>query len=212
MISTPINIEKEIQEIVDVIISQGFEIKEGSASVEELLYLSRVAEQYNARIIGETGFHIGLSSLAFLQTHPEIKATSFDIGEYQYVPLAKKIIDQKFPGRHTLIYGDSRKTVPEYAKKNPNTKFDLIFIDGGHDYKIAKADILNMKALAGPQTVILIDDLTPWLSWGKGPTQAWTEAIQNGLIVQGELYKDGKPVKTIEPPGERSWALGRYIL
>ncbi len=55
-----------------------------------------------------------------------------------------------------------------------------------------------------------MDDLTPWLPWGKGPMQAWNEAVQQRTIVQEELYKDGQRVDAIEPPGERSWALGRY--
>jgi hypothetical protein len=59
--------------------------------------------------------------------------------------------------------------------------------------------------------VVVIDDLTPWRKWGEGPTQAWTEAIREGIIVQDELFIDGKPVDAIEPPGKRCWALGRYL-
>ena len=204
-------LEKEMQEIVKIVVSQGFTIREGSASIEELRYLSYVAQRYNAKIIGEIGFHVGFSSLAFLETNPEIKVISFDVGEYKYVKLAKKIIDQKFPGRHTLIYGDSRKTVPAFKKSNPEFYFDLIFIDGCHDYEIAKADIKNMKSLSIKETWVVMDDITPWLPWGVGSTQAWNEAVEEGIIVQKELYKDDKLVTKIEPSGERSWVLGRYV-
>jgi hypothetical protein len=44
-----------------------------------------------------------------------------------------------FPGRHELITGDSRETVPAFADEYPTRAFDLIYIDGGHDYEIAKA-------------------------------------------------------------------------
>jgi len=205
------DLEKEIQEITNIIVSQGFTVREGSTSVGELQYLSYVAQRCNAKMIGEIGFHIGFSSLAFLRTNPEIKVISFDVGEYEYVKLAKKIIDQKFPGRHTLIYGDSRKTVPVFKKSNPEFYFDLIFIDGGHDYNIAKADIKNMRLLSIKETCVVMDDITPWLSWGTGPTRAWKEAVKEGIIAQKELYKDGKLVTEIEPPGERSWVMGRYI-
>ena len=190
---------------------RGYKIEEGASSSEELRYLYKKAKQPSIHRIAEIGFHLGFSSYAFLKANRRTSVTSFDIGNHLFVPAAKKIIDRKFPGRHTIVYGDSTKTVPEFAKQNPNIKFDLIFIDGGHDYETVRADIQNMKSLAHPDTIVIIDDLTPWLPWGKGPTQAWMEAIDKKEIVQAELYKDGKPVETIEPPGERSWASGSYL-
>jgi len=87
----------------------------------------------------------------------------------------------------------------------------VVFIDGGHDYEVAKADLANMKPLCTGKTAVIMDDLTPWRRWGRGPTRAWTEAIQDGVIRQEQSFQDGKPVDVIEPPGKRSWALGRYI-
>lgn len=107
--------------------------------------------------------------------------------------------------------GDSPKTVPDFHRKNPKIKFDLIFVDGDHDYKVAKADISNMKEMATKETLFVTDDLTPWKAWGKGPTKAWLEAIKSGLVEQIELWKDGKRVDSIEPTGDRSWVLGKYI-
>jgi len=190
--------------------SQGHIIEEGSASSAELLYLYKSAKRPGITSIAEIGFNLGFSAYAFLKSSPRVSVVSFDIGGHSYIPAAKAIIDRKFPGRHTLIYGDSTKTVPEFAKQHPGTAFDLIFIDGGHAYEVARADIQNMKSLAGAKTGVIIDDLTPWLPWGEGPTRAWIEAIQGGVIVQEELYKDGVRVNTIQPPGERSWALGHY--
>jgi predicted O-methyltransferase YrrM len=190
---------------------RGHKIDEGASPPEELEFLYNVAKHNNVYRVGEIGFHTGLSCYAFLKANRYIQVTSFDIGSHPYISIAKKIIDRKFPGRHALVYGDSTRTVPKFERENPSIKFDLIFIDGGHEYATAKADIVNMKALARPNAIVIIDDLMPWFSWGEGPTQAWMEAIQSGLIIQKEMFKDGKVVSAISPPGSRSWALGNYV-
>ena len=184
---------------------------EGSTSPEELLYLANTARRTGAKLIGEIGFNAGFSTTAFLNANPDSRVVSFDLVEHGYTRVAKKIVDEKFPGRHTLIGGDSTKTVPDFAEKNPDVKFDLVFIDGGHSYEVAMADILNMRKLCTGATAVVIDDLTPWLKWGIGPAKAWNDAIEQGLVRQDELYNEGKQVTVIEPPGKRVWALGHYL-
>jgi predicted O-methyltransferase YrrM len=184
---------------------------EGSTSPEELLYLATTARRTGAKLIGEIGFNAGFSTTAFLNANPDSQVVSFDLVEHGYTRVAKKIVDEKFPGRHTLIAGDSTKAVPDFARKNPDLRFDLVFIDGGHQYEVAKADIMNMMPMCTEKTAVIIDDLTPWLKWGKGPTQAWTEAIRDGFVRQEEVFNEGKLVSVIEPPGRRVWALGHYV-
>lgn len=183
---------------------------EGSASSEELLYLQTLIRSHRIATVGEVGFNAGISSYAFLEASPSVEVVSFDIGRYTYVQPAKNIIDRLFPGRHQFIVGDSRSTVPAYIKEYPGTTFDLIFIDGGHDFETAIADLENMKALAHKETIVIMDDITPWLEWGTGPTKAWLKAVNDKLVIQHELVKDGQVVDTIEPPGRRSWAVGQY--
>jgi predicted O-methyltransferase YrrM len=192
-----------------------FPATEGSSPPEQLLFLARAAQR--ARLVGEIGFNAGFSTYAFLNANTQV--VSFDLAEHTSVKAVKKLMDTRFPGRHTLICGDSRNTVPEFKARNPDLRFDLVFIDGGHDYEVAKADIVNMRPLCTENTVVIMDDLTPWVNWGRGPTRAWTEAIREGIIRQDGLFKDGKPVDVIEPPKIRAlgryiraWATGRYTL
>lgn len=192
--------------------------REGIASPEELAYLMDKASAENAQIIGEVGFNFGCSSYAFLRNNPNAHVVSFDIGEHSYLDLAKGFIDQEFPGRHTLVRGDSTVTLPDFAQKYPDTRFDMAFIDGGHAYEVAQADIRNMQPLCREGAAVVMDDLTPWYYWGEGPARAWTEAVTDGAIVQEEMIRQAEPSQALEridvitPPAKRIWALGRYAL
>lgn len=176
----------------------------------ELAYLASIAGAPGIRLIGEIGFNYGLSSYTFLEANPRSLVCSFDLSEFAYTAPAKQHIDDVFAGRHTLVQGNSTRTVPAFFRMNSRLRFDLIFIDGGHTYEVARSDLLNMRPLATRDTVVVMDDITPWKPCGVGPTRAWLEAVRAGLIIHHELIKEGQPTHRIEPPGNRCWAIGRY--
>ena len=109
-----------------------------------------------------------------MENNKDLTLTSFDLGEHNYVTHAKEYINNTYPNRHRLIIGDSRITLPIYLKNNKDTKFDIIFIDGGHDYNIAKTDMENCFHLAHKDTIVILDDTMftkGWAAgWNIGPT------------------------------------------
>jgi hypothetical protein len=92
------------------------------------------------------------------------------------------------------------ETVPAYITQNLNTTFDFIFIDGGHDYNVAIADILNCSKLASNKTVVIVDDViitddySLQREWTLGPSKAWAECIINGIVqhTSAEMYSVGR--------------------
>lgn len=166
---------------------------------EETLELINILQNYKCDSIMEIGFNAGHSSTLFLtNTKETTKVVSFDLGSHDYLADGKKTIDDNFPNRHELILGDSKITVPEYIKKNPNKKFDIIFIDGGHDYQEAISDLFNCQELAHENTLVIMDDtvMTPELvkGYNVGVNKAWNYAVDNGFIKQiySKDYEAGK--------------------
>lgn len=185
---------------------------EGGADRVELDYLSTLAARPGTTSICEVGFNAGFSSWAFLSASPSTIVYSFDMFEYAYSAAAKSHIDEHFPGRHTLIEGDSHRTVAAFAAANAGMHFDVIFIDGDHSEDGARADLADLAALATPDTVVVMDDVMPWLWYGKGPTSAWQQAVADGTVTHTSYFQDGRPVDIVSPPANRAWAEGRYLL
>ena len=109
------------------------------------------------------------------------------------------------------MIGDSRKTLPEYARSHPDAAFDLAFVDGGHEVEVVREDLRNAKQLCRAGGYVLVDDLTPWRPWGIGPAEAWQEALDQGLVAQEEIMADGRLVDAAREPADRVLALGRYV-
>lgn len=169
---------------------------------EELIQLSR-----DVKTVMEIGFNAGHSAELFLKNNPDLTLTSFDIGDHHYVLRGKCYIDKMYPGRHTLIIGDSTMSVPKFIKDHPETKFDLLFIDGCHEFDIAKADLENCKHLAHKDSIFIMDDTIfsdiGYGQWNIGPTNAVTELHEKGLLIN---------IKAIDFIPGRGMTVGNYNL
>ena len=136
----------------------------------------------------EIGFNAGHSAEILLENNESLTLTSFDLGIHDYVVPASKFIASKYPSRHELVLGDSTVTVPTYINENPGKQFDIIFIDGGHTYDIAKADVENCAMLSHSRTLVLVDDVVHTdrlvAEYTVGPTRAWDEAVASGKMIE----------------------------
>ncbi len=106
----------------------------------------------------EIGFNAGHSCLLFLLANPNSKIVCFDLGEHTYVRPCFDYLDRLFPGRLTLILGNSMETVPNYVSQHRDVPFDLVHIDGGHEPAVADADFRNTYPMLKRGGVLIWDD------------------------------------------------------
>ncbi len=175
-------------------------LEEKLSEVLKSLHLSKVQEGHNGRIgresslkcifdiarsirpknVCEIGFNAGHSALNWLVANANSNVYSWDIGRWNYTHKMMQHLQAQFPGRLTTFLGDSRIMVPKVAR-NSTFKCDIISIDGGHTFEVARADILNMKALAHKKTLLLVDD-TFRNSFGKGIAKAFDMLLSQNAI------------------------------
>lgn len=170
---------------IESLISESKELLEGHICLSNdfigkqlnLYHYAKVATQ-----ILEIGFNAGHSTLIYLIANPTSKIYLFDLGVHKYTRECFNYLDSVFPNRLSIIYGDSVKVIPQFTRDNPEIKFDLLHIDGGHTTEIATADLINCKALASTHNIVIFDDTdASWL------LNVWTNFIRNNIIKQTDL-------------------------
>lgn len=173
--------------------------------VAQTTSLKNLVNLQHIKNVFEIGFNAGHSADIFLKSNPNINLVSCDINQRPCTLYGKQFIDKTYPDRHKLIIGDSTIVLPTYISTLTH-KYDLIFIDGGHTYDVAKADIMNCKKLAHDNTIVIMDDVSNYCinsSWAEDPTKVWNEMIENEIITEigHEDYAIGRGM---------SW--GKYII
>ena len=168
---------------------------EGGSEIHQCKYfIDFLIANPKIKNIVEIGFNAGVSSAYFLSAREDIRVISVDIGYHRYVNECKKLIDEQFPERHTLLIGDSKKIIPELNKLEPKIKPDLIFIDGDHEEPTPLIDARNCLALADKETILVMDDTNIYNGW-NGVLQAMCTLIQKKEIdsshVRSEHYGGG---------------------
>lgn len=198
--------EAGLYQQLDLIGQQNGGVTEGHSNqvAKEMQTMNQIAADPRIKTICETGFNGGHGTLRWLlHSNPQAHVYSFDIGVHGYSRPAAKFLEDTFPGRHTATWGDSTQTIPVFRLQHPEVKCNLIFVDGGHDYPVAVADLQNFMPMADPEyNIVMIDDVYCGMVYCQGPNVAWVQMVQTGQIIQTAIDS--------EPGGARGFALGTY--
>mmetsp|Transcript_114881 Transcript_114881/g.199023 ORF Transcript_114881/g.199023 Transcript_114881/m.199023 type:complete len:280 (+) Transcript_114881:106-945(+) len=192
--NTP-EVDAQIAELEQAIASAGHtQTEPGSVDAGELSLQTNAYDQWARRAplktVCEVGFNAGHGALRFL-SQSNAHVYEFDIGVHAYSHVAADFLAAKFPGRLTLTWGDSTKTLPQFHAQHPDVKCDLIIVDGGHSLPVATADLLNFVVMASASHILVIDDTYCNAPSCVGPTSAWQNLIAKGCIQEVERVPMG---------------------
>lgn len=101
----------------------------------------------------EVGFNGGHSVALYLYSNPNIFIRTFDICIHKYTEECSNYFKEL--NNFEFIKGDSMITLKEHKA---DMIFEIIHIDGGHGYELAKNDLLECKKFSNKNTILIFDD------------------------------------------------------
>jgi hypothetical protein len=114
-------------------------------------FIEKIIRAVQPKRVVEIGTNKGYFDYYLLTLDSSILIDTFDIAPV--FEKAVEIINGIFGNRVTFHCGNSIET---FAIFNPPYRIDLAYVDWGHDFPVAKQDMLNCERLGIPH--ILIDD------------------------------------------------------
>jgi hypothetical protein len=129
---------------------------------------SRIEQAYRDGLKIETVCEVGVlacvASFMFFQLAPRITWYGFDMlmdlpdATNAGVKFLKLVADK--PDKVIFTEGDSKITIPDFAKKNPNVTCDVVFLDGGKSYDLRMRDLMNFRSMSHEKTIVFMDEVT----------------------------------------------------
>ena len=125
---------------------------------EQGQFLEMITKISNAKNCLEIGRFTGMSTLFLARGIPESgKIVTVDNSD-EFLSLAKKYWElDNMSSKIESIIGDGVEVMQSMIDRQQS--YDLIFIDGGHEYKIVKSDLVNSINLSDNETTIIVDDV-----------------------------------------------------
>ncbi|MES2344929.1 MAG: class I SAM-dependent methyltransferase [Chlamydiota bacterium] len=180
-----------------------YKVTEGYVTnTQKAQFNARLQELPNIKSILEIGLNAGHSAENFFQNCPNLECfVSVDINLHPYTQHALEKLQARYQERFIPVIGDSTLKIPEYAVQHPKKKFDLIYIDGNHDYSYCLRDILNCFFVAHEETIVWIDDYNC-----IGAAEAINHCADLRVLEILKVHSSD-----ISDRDERCWVEARYI-
>jgi predicted O-methyltransferase YrrM len=164
-----------------------------------LCYLAYITKVLSPKTVFEIGTFRGRTAVNFALNAPDdAKIYTLDLPDEMREPIARTSVDgdahlvrEPNPGRYfkdkdvatkiVQLFGDSTcfDFSPWYGK------VDLVFVDGGHDYRTARSDTEKALRMVAPGGVIIWDNFAQYGAYND-VTRAVLDAIPSEQVIQIE--------------------------
>ena len=138
--------------------------KTASSSHYKYKRIVSLAKWNNCRRILELGTNLGFTALALAENGFEVDSVEGDKNTFSYV--SKKMNHSNL----NLHFSEFKEFLHSCTKK-----YDLIFIDGDHNYESTLSLVKKSKNLLNPNGLIIIDDIR----WSSDMKRAWRSIAEN---------------------------------
>jgi hypothetical protein len=117
------------------------------------------------RTLLEIGVNGGHSLLLAKSANPALSVIGLDVAAQLdpawarvdlYVPVTMDWLARRFPGDIRFRIGDSRVEAPRFAVENPETRLDILHVDGAKETYFR--DVVNLLPLLHEESLVVIDD------------------------------------------------------
>lgn len=131
----------------------------------------------------EIGVRRGRSMAVVVSQSPRCDVTGFDLWVENYAGMdnpGEAFVREDLArighrGSAEFIAGDSRLTVPQYFRDNPQCAFDLVTVDGDHSVAGARRDLLAVMPRVKTGGVVVFDDTCNQSH--PGLAELWDEVV-----------------------------------
>ena len=171
IMTTPHSLAKGVRPMSD---------RRGFQELVRYRYLPDLVKRHRCKRIIEIGTFAGRSAVAMINAARSVDDRidnvyyhGFDLWEQMTEEIHAHEVSKKPPSKHmvemhlkrtganiNLYQGDTKETLPEFVRNNPVPNPDFVFIDGGHSFETVASDWENVQKIAGPRTVLVLDDYT----------------------------------------------------
>jgi predicted O-methyltransferase YrrM len=158
-----------------------------------LTFLHAAASLIQPRSYLEIGVRRGRSLAMVSAVAPTCGIAGFDMWmpDYAGMPnpgpdfVTNELAQLGHQGPLELISGDSHETVPKFFDEYPDTRFDLINVDGDHSEDGARADLVTVLPRLAVGGVIVLDDITH-------PQHEYLETVWDEVIGTDSRFSSAK--------------------
>ena len=136
-------------------------------------WLYRISSFFQPEEILECGTSLGISSAYLAKGSPGSKITTVE-GDSEVFKIANKNFSQL-----NLEIDSINNTFHSFLEDiSPDQDFDLVFLDGHHNYKATKTYFQKLKPHFKPTTIAILDDI----HWSTEMEKAWEELKNDPLV------------------------------